>query len=167
MIHEACMFLCEAMIFICSILIVVWDMVSTDGMEGYEDMPVYTVLCSISTFCALAMTLSMLLVPTHVRSFTTGTIPLSSRGHRNAVVLSRFLLFISPIFGLFRSGVYMSRFGALWKRRELADCCQLLLQSFQLPASCGHQGIVQIRLRLPAGRQVRAGACKELQMQRT
>jgi hypothetical protein len=71
------MFLCEAVIFICSILIVVWDMASSDGMEGYDDMPVYTVLCSISTFCALAVTLSMLLVPTHVRSFTTGAIPLN------------------------------------------------------------------------------------------
>jgi hypothetical protein len=65
------MFLCESVIFICSILVVVWDMASSDGMEGYEDMPVYTVLCSISTFLALAMTLSMLLVPTHVRSYTT------------------------------------------------------------------------------------------------
>jgi hypothetical protein len=70
------MFLCEAVIFICSILVVEWDMASHEGMEGYEDMPAYTVLCSISTFLALAMTLSMLLVPTHVRSCTTCDTPL-------------------------------------------------------------------------------------------
>jgi hypothetical protein len=91
------MFLCEAVIFICSILMVVWDMVSTDGMEGYEDMPVYTVMCSISTFCALAMTLSMLLVPTHVRSFTTGAFPLNQENAQIAVMLSTFFCCVVPI----------------------------------------------------------------------
>jgi hypothetical protein len=70
------MFLCEAVIFICSILVVVWDMASNEGMEGYDDMPVYTVLCSISTFCALLLTISLLLVPHHVRSCITGAIQL-------------------------------------------------------------------------------------------
>jgi hypothetical protein len=65
------MLVCEAAIFTCSVLMVVWNMSSSDGMEGYEDMTVYTVLCSISTFCALAITLSLLLIPTHVRSCTT------------------------------------------------------------------------------------------------
>jgi hypothetical protein len=66
-VMEACMFLCEAAIFICSILLVKWDMVSDDGVEGYDDMEVYTVLCSVSTFFALSITLALLLVPTHVR----------------------------------------------------------------------------------------------------
>jgi hypothetical protein len=61
------MFLCEAAVFICSVLLVKWDMVSDRGMAGYEDMEVYTVLCSVSTFLALAITLTLLLVPTHVR----------------------------------------------------------------------------------------------------
>jgi hypothetical protein len=61
------MLVCEAAIFVCSILLVKWDMVSAGGMEGYEDMEVYTVLCSVSTFFALSVTLSLLLVPTHVR----------------------------------------------------------------------------------------------------
>jgi hypothetical protein len=65
------MFSCEAVVFTCSILVVVWDMASSHGMESYEDMAAYTVLCSISTFLALAMTLSMLLVPAHVRGCTT------------------------------------------------------------------------------------------------
>jgi hypothetical protein len=65
------MFSCEAVVFTCSILVVVWDMASSHGLEGYDDMPAYTVLCSISTFLALAMTLSMLSVPAHVRSCTT------------------------------------------------------------------------------------------------
>jgi hypothetical protein len=69
------MLLCEAAIFICSILMVVWDMASSEGMEGYQDMAVYTVLCSISTFLALATTLSLLLVPTHVRSCTNTYMP--------------------------------------------------------------------------------------------
>jgi hypothetical protein len=70
------MLLCEAAIFICSILMVIWDMASSEGMEGYQDMAVYIVLCSISTFLALATTLSLLLVPTHVRSCTTSYMPL-------------------------------------------------------------------------------------------
>jgi hypothetical protein len=70
------MLLCEVAIFICSILLVVWDM-AREGMEGYQDMAVYTVLCSISTFFALAITLSLLLVPTHVRSCTTSYMPLN------------------------------------------------------------------------------------------
>jgi hypothetical protein len=73
---EACMLLCEAAIFTCSILMVVWNMASKEGMEGYQDMEVYTVLCSISTFFALAVTLSLLLVPTHVRSCTPVIMPL-------------------------------------------------------------------------------------------
>jgi hypothetical protein len=72
---EACMLLCESVIFICSILVMVWDMATNVGMEGYEDMRMYTVLCSMSTFFALSMTLSLLLVPTHVRSCSSGDIP--------------------------------------------------------------------------------------------
>jgi hypothetical protein len=73
---EGCMLLCEAAIFISSTLMVVWDMASDEGMEGYQDMEVYTLLCSISTFFALAVTLSLLLVPTQVRSCTTWDMPL-------------------------------------------------------------------------------------------
>jgi hypothetical protein len=73
---EGCMLLCEAVIFTCSILMVVWDMASNEGMKGYQDMAVYTVLCSISTFFALAVTLSLLLIPTHVRSCTPVIMPL-------------------------------------------------------------------------------------------
>jgi hypothetical protein len=75
-VMEACMLLCEAAIFTCSTLMVVWNMASDEGMEGYQDMEVYTVLCSISTFFALAVTLSLLLVPTHVRSCTPVMMPL-------------------------------------------------------------------------------------------
>jgi hypothetical protein len=62
------MLVCETAVFICSILMVVWDIGSDGTIEGYEDMAVYTVPCSIATFFALIMTLSLLLVPTHVRS---------------------------------------------------------------------------------------------------
>lgn len=65
------MLLCEATIFVCSILAVKWDMTARGSIEGFEDMAVYTVLCSISTFFALTVTLLLLLVPTHVRNFTT------------------------------------------------------------------------------------------------
>jgi hypothetical protein len=71
---EGCMFVSEAVVFICSILVVVWDMASHEGMEGYDDMHMYTVLCAISTFCALSMTLSLLLIPTHVRDCTTAAV---------------------------------------------------------------------------------------------
>jgi hypothetical protein len=84
---EACMLLCEVAIFICSILLVVWDMASSEGMEGYQDMAVYTVLCSISTFFALAVTLSLLLVPTHVRSCTTSYMPLNQSTAQKAGIL--------------------------------------------------------------------------------
>jgi hypothetical protein len=69
---EGCMLLCEAAIFICSLLVVKWDMAAGESMEGFEDMAVYTVLCSISTLFALVVTLSLLFVPTQVRSCTTG-----------------------------------------------------------------------------------------------
>jgi hypothetical protein len=68
---EASMLLCEAAIFICSILMVEWDM-TVNGDVGYEDMKAYTVLCSISTFLALGTTLSLLLVPKHVRIVSAG-----------------------------------------------------------------------------------------------
>jgi hypothetical protein len=146
---EGCMFLCEAVIFICSILMVVWDMVSTDGMEGYEDMPVYTVMCSISTFCALAVTLSMLLVPTHVRSFTTGAFPLNQSNAQVAVMLSRFLCCISPIcWFLHVRGVYKQ----VWNTLEEHGFCAALATAAksQLLARCRHQDIVQIRWRVQA-----------------
>jgi hypothetical protein len=69
---EACMLACEATIFICSILIVVWDMTVSEDMADYEDMRAYTVLCSMSTFLALGTTLSLLLVPKHVRICSVG-----------------------------------------------------------------------------------------------
>jgi hypothetical protein len=68
MVLEGCMFLCEATIFVCSVLVFHWDMASDGSIEGFEDMAVYTALCSISTFFALAVTLSLLLIPTQVRS---------------------------------------------------------------------------------------------------
>lgn len=61
-ILEASMLLCEAVIFVCSILILKWDM-----EQPYQDMEVYTVMCSISTFTALAITLSFFIIPSHVR----------------------------------------------------------------------------------------------------
>jgi hypothetical protein len=85
------MFICEAVVFICSILVVVWDMASNEGMEGYNDMHMYTVLCSISTFCALLQTLSLLLIPTHVRRSTTDAIslhPSSAQKQCNAAQVS-------------------------------------------------------------------------------
>jgi hypothetical protein len=70
-VMELCMLLCESVIFICSILLVVWDM-AADGTGDFEDMEVYTFMCSVSTFFALAITLSLLLVPTHVRVCLAG-----------------------------------------------------------------------------------------------
>jgi hypothetical protein len=83
------MLFCEAATFICSILMVVWDMTSNRGMEGYEDMAVYTLLCSVSTFFAITVTLSLLLVPTHVRSCTTRQMPLTlSNGQKDCSAVS-------------------------------------------------------------------------------
>jgi hypothetical protein len=88
------MLVCEAATFTCSILMVVWNMTSSGGMEGYEDMAVYTVLCSVSTFFAITVTLSLLLVPTHVHSCTTGHMPLtlSKRTERLFCCLSFLIL---------------------------------------------------------------------------
>ena len=56
------MLLCEGGILTCSALILRWQM----AVEGFEDMAVYTVLCAVSTFSALAINLSLLFVPTQV-----------------------------------------------------------------------------------------------------
>lgn len=65
---EACMLVCDAAAFACSVLILRWHM-DDDSLEGFQDMGAcYTVLCAISTFCALAVTLSLLFVPTQVQN---------------------------------------------------------------------------------------------------
>ena len=66
---EATMLVCETAIFVCSVLIIRWDMaeVGQGNLQAYHDMKVYTVMCSISTFAALAVTLSFFIVPTQVR----------------------------------------------------------------------------------------------------
>ena len=59
------MLVCEAATFTCSALALRWKM--ADGsLEGFQDMGFYTVMCAISTFCALAVTLLLLFVPTQV-----------------------------------------------------------------------------------------------------
>jgi hypothetical protein len=141
------MFLCEAVVFTCSILMVVWDMASNEGMEGYDDMPAYTALCSISTFCALATTILMLLVPPHVRSCTTCAIPLimpSAAKPRDVVEVRLLYLCCCQVC---KSEVCKSRFGAHGKSREFEQCWQLLPQSSQLLARCSHQVFVQIKWR--------------------
>ena len=60
------MLVCEGTIFTCSALALKWQM-SDDSLEGFQDMGIYTVLCAISTFFALAVTLLLLFVPTQVR----------------------------------------------------------------------------------------------------
>jgi hypothetical protein len=95
---EACMLVCEAAIFTCSILMVLWNMASNRGMVGYEDMAVYTVLCSISTLFAITVTLSLLLVPTHVRSCTTlHNCHCPCQTHSKTVMLSKILPFLLSI----------------------------------------------------------------------
>ena len=66
MVLEACMLVCEAVTLVCSTLALRWQM-ADESLEGFQDMGMYTVLCAISTFCALAITLSLLCVPTQVR----------------------------------------------------------------------------------------------------
>jgi hypothetical protein len=68
LVLEGSMFLCEVVGLACSILIVKWDMAADGGQGGYQDMAVYSVMCGISTACALAITISLLVVPAHVRT---------------------------------------------------------------------------------------------------
>jgi hypothetical protein len=68
LVLEGLMFLCEMVGLVCSILIVKWDMAADGGQGGYQDMAVYSVMCGISTACALATTISLLVVPAHVRT---------------------------------------------------------------------------------------------------
>ncbi|NJR43681.1 MAG: hypothetical protein HC767_14555 [Akkermansiaceae bacterium] len=65
---EGMMLLCEATVLICSILILKWDMTISQVTGSYDDMEMYSVMCSASTLCALAITITLLIVPEHVRS---------------------------------------------------------------------------------------------------
>jgi hypothetical protein len=62
------MLLCEAVGFTCSILIVKWDMTADGGQGGYADMAMHRAMCAASTLCALAITITLLVVPSHVRT---------------------------------------------------------------------------------------------------
>ena len=59
------MLVCEAATFTCSALALRWQM-ADDSLEGFQDMGFYIVMCAIPTFCALAIILLMLFVPTQV-----------------------------------------------------------------------------------------------------
>lgn len=73
---ESAMLLCEVTAFTCSILALKWKMNATgvydhdhtheEVEEGYDDMALYSVMCSISTFCAVLITVTLLIVPEHV-----------------------------------------------------------------------------------------------------
>lgn len=55
------MLVCEATIFAMSILLVEYNM--TASLEAYNDMEVYTVMCSMSTFAGLMITILLIAVP--------------------------------------------------------------------------------------------------------
>ena len=59
------MLMCEAAIFTCSVLSLRWQM-ADHSQEGGQDMAMYTVLCAVSTFCASATTILLLVIPTQV-----------------------------------------------------------------------------------------------------
>ena len=61
------MLVCEATIFTCSALALRWQM-ADESLEGFQDMGFYTVMCAISTFSALTVTVLLLFVPTQVCS---------------------------------------------------------------------------------------------------
>lgn len=63
---EGSMLLCEATVFTCSILALKWEMTAYGGEGGYEDMALYSMMCSISTVAALLITVTLLIVPEHV-----------------------------------------------------------------------------------------------------
>eukprot|EP00892_Ulva_mutabilis_P001521 jgi/Ulvmu1/1136/UM107_0009.1 len=62
-VAEAVMLLCEAAIFVGAVLISQKDMLAEAGTAAASDMRSYTILCSISTFCALLTTALLLVVP--------------------------------------------------------------------------------------------------------
>lgn len=58
------MLVCEATIFAMSMLLVTFNM--SQSVEGYGDIQVYTVMCSMSTIAALSITLMLICVPNKV-----------------------------------------------------------------------------------------------------
>jgi hypothetical protein len=61
---ETIMMLCEATIFAMSVVLVRYNM--EPSLEAYNDLEVYTVMCSLSTFVALGLTVLSILVPKQV-----------------------------------------------------------------------------------------------------
>ena len=59
------MLVCEGVTLTSAALSLRWQM-ADDSLEGFQDLGFYTVMCAISTFCALAVTLLPLFVPTQV-----------------------------------------------------------------------------------------------------
>ena len=45
-------------------------MAADGGQGGYEDMALYSVMCSVSTFCAFMVTVAMVFVPEQVCALT-------------------------------------------------------------------------------------------------
>lgn len=61
------MFVCKAVVLTCSLLILNWGMTADGGLSAYDDMKLYSVMCSISTFTAFGITMITLVVPEQVR----------------------------------------------------------------------------------------------------
>ena len=64
------MLVCEATVLSCSLLALRWGMAADGGQGGYEDMALYSVMCSVSTFCAFMVTVAMVFVPEQVCALT-------------------------------------------------------------------------------------------------
>jgi hypothetical protein len=139
---EAGMLLCEAAILVCSILLVKWDMVTDDGVEGYEDMEVYTVLCSVSTFLALSITLSLLLVPTHVRicSALHGAERKRRKAYRTVPAIREDAVHCLALLSFFQTlePVFKCRNEQVWKKLEEQGIGKVLAAiAVKIPAAGG------------------------------
>ena len=72
------MLVSEAVVLTCSLLALRWGMAADGGQGAYEDMAVYSVMCSISTACAFTITVILVAVPEHV--CTTYNMPAKDPG---------------------------------------------------------------------------------------
>ena len=60
------MLVSEVTVLTASLLALRWDMTTDGGTGGYQDMRIYSVMCSMSTFCAFLLTVTIMVVPEHV-----------------------------------------------------------------------------------------------------